>query len=124
MDKTPISDIMASTLQKVREMIDVNTVVGEPITTVDGITIIPVSKVVMGFAAGGSEYRAKTPGEDKPFGGGSGAGVTISPLGFLIVNNGNVRFITANNSSGAAEKAIEMAPELIDKIKDTFTSKN
>lgn len=123
MEKTPINDIMSATIEKVREMIDVNTVVGEPITTVDGITIIPVSKVVMAFAGGGSEFRAKTPGEDKPFGGGSGAGVTISPLGFLIINNGNIRFITANNSSGAAEKAIEMAPELIDKLKDTFTSK-
>jgi len=123
MEKTPINDIMSATIEKVREMIDVNTVVGEPITTVDGITIIPVSKVVMAFAGGGSEFRAKMPGEDKPFGGGSGAGVTISPLGFLIINNGNIRFITANNSSGAAEKAIEMAPELIDKLKDTFTSK-
>lgn len=123
MDKTPITDIMSTTLQKLKEMIDVNTIIGDPVITADGITIIPVSKVTMGFAAGGSEFTTKASTPDKPFGGGSGAGVTISPVGFLVINNGNVRLIPVTASSGAAEKAIEMAPELIDKVKSVFGKK-
>ena len=86
MEKHAIGDLMEKTMARIREMVDVNTIVGSPITTVDGITLIPVSKVSFGFAAGGSDFQTKKAKEDAPdaFGGGSGAGVKIEPVSFLM----------------------------------------
>ncbi len=105
-------------MQKIREMVDVNTIVGQPITTFDGITLIPVSKVSFGFASGGSDFHQK----DKPaFGGGSGAGVNINPVAFLVVKDGNVRIMNIMPpASSTVDRALEVAPEIIDKIQSLF----
>ncbi len=93
-EKHQIGEIMGVTMDKIKEMIDVNTIVGEPIRTPDGITIIPVSKVSVGFASGGSDFVSKNQtGGKNPFGGGSGAGVNIAPVAFLVVNKDRVRLL-------------------------------
>lgn len=121
MEKHPIGDLMSATMEKIREMVDANTIVGTPIKTDDGITLIPVSKVSFGFASGGSDFQTKLqqPGQDNAFGGGSGAGVAISPVAFLVVKDGNVRLVSvAPPPNSALDKAIDMAPDVINKISD------
>lgn len=119
-----LSDMMGTTMSRIKEMIDVNTIVGTPINTPDGTTIIPVSKVSFGFASGGSDFQTKNQTTDANFGGGGGAGVTITPISFLVVNNGNVRLIPvsvpANNS---VDRIIEQLPELIEKLKEMLPKK-
>ncbi|MCI6495554.1 MAG: GerW family sporulation protein, partial [Anaeromassilibacillus sp.] len=90
MEEHPINKLMDTTMQKIKEMVDVNTIIGDPITTPDGTTIIPISKVSYGFAAGGTDFPSKRENRDN-FGGGSGAGVSITPIGFLTVCKGDVR---------------------------------
>ena len=86
--------MLESTIQKIKEMIDVNSVIGEPITTPDGVTIIPVSKVSVGFGGAGSDFtKSKSASGETPFGGGVGAGVKVTPICFLIVKDGNVRML-------------------------------
>ena len=91
----PIGNLMATTMQKIKEMVDVNTIVGDPIRTVEGVTIIPVSKVSFGFAAGGSDFTGKNqqPNQENAFGGGSGAGINITPVAFLIINGDSVKLL-------------------------------
>ena len=123
MDKHPISDLMETTMQKIREMVDVNTIIGQPISTPDGITLLPVSKVSFGFASGGSDFQTKnTTAETKnPFGGGSGAGVKIVPVAFLVVKEGQVKILNvAPPVDSTVDRVIEMAPELIEKVADIF----
>lgn len=108
-------------MQKIKEMVDVNTIIGDPVSTADGTVIIPVSKVSFGFAAGGSDFPSKQ--QKELFGGGSGAGVTINPLAFLVVKDGNVKLLQMSTTSNPAEKAIGMVPDFIDKISELF-SKN
>ena len=120
-NKHPLSDLMEVTMGKIRELVDVNTIIGQPIVTADGITLISVSKVGFGFASGGSDFQGKQANVPNPFGGGSGAGVKISPIAFLVIKEGNVRIIGLEaQSNGAIEKLIDMAPELIDKISAIF----
>ena len=115
-----ITSIMEATMTKMREMVDVDTIVGTPITTPDGITIIPVSKVSFGFGSGGMAGEGQKGGIN----GGSGGGVKIDPIGFLVVKDGNIRMINITEpASGAIERAIEKAPEMIDKI-DEFITKH
>ena len=118
MENTNIGNLMDVTMSKMKSMVDVNTIVGEPICTPDGITIIPVSKVSYAFASGGSDFQAK----DKPaFGGGNGAGVKIDPIGFLIVKEGNVRMVNITPpASTTLDCVIEKAPELMDTVEDFF----
>ena len=126
MDKHPLGELMETTMQKIREMVDVNTVVGSPITTADGITVIPVSKVSFGFASGGTDFQGKNKAEAKPsnFGGGAGAGVTISPIAFLVVKDGNVRAVSiAPPPSGAMDRLVDMLPGIVDQAK-TFLDKS
>lgn len=112
MDKHPIGDLTEITLSKIKEMVDVNTVVGDPITTPDGITLIPVSRVTMGYGIGGSDVK---PGMDA-FGGGSGAGVKIDPVGFLCIEDGSVRMINiVSPAATTIDRVIDIAPDLIDK---------
>lgn len=118
MSEHPIQSLMESTLQKIREMADVNTIIGEQIVSSDGTVIIPVSKVSMGFASGGSDFGAKT--EKSMFGGGGGAGVTINPVAFIVISNGNVKLLQIENSTTAGGKAISLVPELFDKITALF----
>lgn len=126
MEKHAIGELMETTMSKIREMVDVNTIVGKPIETADGITLIPVSKVSFGFAAGGSDFQTKNgkDGKPDPFGGGSGAGVKIEPVSFLVIRDGNVRMLSANASAqSSAEKFIEVVPEIIDKVKEVLPKK-
>lgn len=115
MAEHPIQSLMGVTLDKVKELVDSNTIIGKPIQTQDGITIIPVSKATFGFASGGSDFGAKSTKD--LFGGGSGAGVTISPVAFLVIQNGTVRTIQLleGNVSGL-ERAVSMMPDMVDKI--------
>lgn len=120
MAEHPIQGIMSTTLQKIKEMIDVNTIVGTPVTAPDGTVIIPVSKVSFGFGAGGSEFGGSVVKEDglkSNFGGGSGAGVSIVPIAFLVVGNGNVRLLTLSSENTSVDKIIDMIPEILTKFK-------
>lgn len=128
MEKNSIGELMGITMEKLREMVDVNTIVGSPINTVDGITLIPVSKVSLGFASGGSDFPTKnqTAGQGNAFGGGSGAGVKIDPVAFLVIKDGSVRMISANPMAETPlEKVLELAPGIIEKVKEIIpTNKN
>ena len=110
-----IPNMLESTIQKIREMVDVNSVIGEPISTPDGVTIIPVSKVSGGFGGGGSDFTKKTAAGDNPFGGGVGGGVKVTPICFLIVKDGNVRMMpVAEPASSTADRIVEMVPDTLD----------
>ena len=112
----PIGSLMDTTMEKIKEMIDVNTIIGEPITSPDGTLIIPVSKVSYGFAAGGSDLPTKKENKDC-FGGGSGAGVTIQPVAFLTVYQGDVRLVSVDREEGTADKLVNMIPDVLKKVK-------
>lgn len=113
MAENPINSIMSLTMNKVRELADSNTIIGNPITMQDGTTIIPVSRVTFGFASGGSDIGGKS--AKNMFGGGSGAGVSMSPVAFLVIKDGNVRTIQLADGS-IADRAIMMIPELMDRF--------
>lgn len=127
MNEHPIEGLMLTAMNSIREMVDVNTIIGEPIEATNNIIIIPISKVGFGFAAGGSEFKGETIDEyskkDKeeqiqyklPFGGGSGAGVSISPIAFLVVQGGSVKLLPINHSS-AIDKLLDYIPDLMDKV--------
>ena len=111
-----LPNMLDSTIQKIKEMVDVNSVIGEPISTPDGVTIIPVSKVSVGFGGGGSDFVNKSGGEN-PFGGGVGGGVKVTPICFLIVKDGNVRMMpVAQPANTTADRIVEMVPDTIDKL--------
>lgn len=111
--------ILRTTIEKVRDLVDVSTIIGDPINLPDGITIIPVSKVTYGFASGGSDFPSKNNVE--LFGGAGGAGITINPVAFLVVKDGDVtiKHITANDN--AVERAVTMVPEMFDKVTNLVT---
>lgn len=111
--------ILATTIEKVRQLVDVSTIVGEPITLSDEITVIPVSKVTYGFASGGSDFPSKN--NTQLFGGGGGAGVTINPVAFLILKNGEVTLKHITSNDNAAERFVNMVPEVIDKVSDVVS---
>ncbi len=113
--------ILRTTIEKVRDLVDVSTIIGEPINLPDGLTIVPVSKVTYGFASGGSDFPSKNNVE--LFGGAGGAGITINPVAFLVVKDGDVtiKHITANDN--AVERAVTMVPEMFDKV-TSFVAKN
>ena len=111
-----LPNMLENTIQKIREMVDVNSVIGEPITTADGVTIIPVSKVSVGFGGGGSDFATNKPGSDN-FGGGVGGGVMVNPVCFLIIKDGNVRMMPVPEpASSTADRVVEMLPDTIDKL--------
>ena len=117
-----LPNMLESTIQKIREMLDVNTVVGTPITTPDGVTIIPVSKISVGFGGGGSDFANKTGAA--PFGGGVGGGVKVSPVCFLVVKDGNVRMLSVPTpANSTTERIVEMIPDTLDKITAYLDSK-
>ena len=113
-----LPNMLENTISKIREMVDVNSVIGDPITTADGVTIIPVSKVSVGFGGGGSDFVSKNVNrQDNPFGGGVGAGVKVTPIAFLIIKEGNVRMIpVATPANTTADRIVEMVPDTLDKI--------
>ena len=110
--------LLSDTLSKVKDMIDVNTVIGETIYTESGLTIIPVSKVTYGFASGGSDFPSK--GDQELFGGAGGAGVSIIPIAFMIIQNGKVSIKNIGTFDNAAEKAVNAVPDMFDKVTDLF----
>jgi sporulation protein YtfJ len=112
-----LPNMLQDTISKIREMVDVNNVIGEPIT-VDGVTIIPVSKVSVGFGGGGSDFVSKNVNhQENPFGGGVGAGVKVTPVAFLIIKEGNVRMLpVATPANTTADRLVEMVPDTLDKI--------
>ena len=119
MDKHPIETIMSTTMENIRDMIDVNTVVGDAVTPAEGTVIIPISRVSFGFVAGGGEYGLKTPqpaANDLPFAGGTGAGVTVQPMGFLVVKNDQVR-LTPAQYYAPVDRVIEMIPPLLGDVR-------
>lgn len=111
--------ILSTTIEKVRQLVDVSTIVGEPITLSDEITVIPVSKVTYGFASGGSDFPSKN--NTQLFGGGGGAGVTINPVAFLILKNGEVTLKHITSNDNAAERFVDMVPEVIDKVSNVVS---
>ena len=117
--------MLEGTIQKIKEMIDVNSVVGQPITTPDGVTIIPVSKVSVGFGGAGSDFtKGKAANGENPFGGGVGAGVKVTPICFLVVKEGNVRMLpVAQAANTTADRLVEMIPDTLDKITSFIDSK-
>ncbi|MBR3815489.1 MAG: sporulation protein YtfJ [Clostridia bacterium] len=106
--------ILASTIEKIRELVDTSTIIGEPIYAEGGTTIIPVSKVTYGFASGGADFPSKSTKE--LFGGGGGAGVTITPVAFLVINNGEVTLKHITAYDNAAERVVNLVPEMFDKV--------
>jgi sporulation protein YtfJ len=119
----PINEVLQTTMNKIREMVDASTVVGQPIVTQEGITLIPVSKISLGFATGGTDF-GKSQNVPKNFGGGAGAGVNVVPVGFLIVKEGNVRLLpVAPPASDTAGRVVELVPEMFDKVTDYIDKK-
>ncbi|MBC9783100.1 GerW family sporulation protein [Heliobacterium chlorum] len=119
----PIEALMRTAMESLKEMVDVNTVVGDAVQAPDGSLIIPVSRVACGFAVGGSEF-SESKGQSQsasdtglPFGGGSGAGVSVQPVAFLVVHDGNVRLLPVDGNA-VAERLIDLAPQVMDKIRD------
>ena len=121
----PLSDMLASSMGKLRDMIDVNTVIGTPVTAGD-VTIIPVTKVSIGYAAGGSDYATKNypPNRDNAFGGGTGGSIKVTPVAFLIVRGESVRMLpVAEPASTSMDRLIEQLPDLLDKAENLLKQK-
>ena len=125
-----LPNMMENTIAKIREMVDVNSVIGDPITTPDGTTIIPVSKVSVGFGGGGSDYVSRNVNklDNHPFGGGAGGGIKVTPIAFLIVKEGSVRMLpVAAPANTTTDRLVEQIPDTLDKIVsfiDSRTKKN
>ena len=121
--KHPINELMATTMEQIKSMAGANAIVGEPIHTEGGITLIPVSKISLGFATGGSDFNGKNTAKNN-FGGGSGAGVSIAPVAFVVVNGTNVRMLpVAPPSASTVDRVIEMVPEMFDKVTEYIDKK-
>ena len=119
--KSPLNDLMQTAMEKVREMVDTNTIVGQPITTPDGVTLIPISKVSFGFGGAGGDYGKTQP---KDFGGGSAAGVKIDPVAFLVIRDGITRVLpVAVPPVSTLDRVVEMVPDLMDKVEKYFDKK-
>lgn len=106
--------ILSTTIEKIRDLVDTSTIIGEPIYTESNVTIIPVSKVTYGFASGGADFPSKS--EKELFGGGGGAGVTITPVAFLVINDGEVTLKHITAYDNAAERVVNLVPEMFDKV--------
>ena len=114
-----LPNMLESTIAKIRELVDANSVVGQAVTTPDGVTIIPISRISIGLGGGGSDFVSskKSVGDENPFGGGVGAGVTVSPVAFLVVKEGSVRVLpVAVPASTTADRIVDLVPEALDKI--------
>ncbi len=112
----PIEGIMQTALQNIKEMVDVRTIVGDPVDTPDGTVIIPISKVSFGFAAGGSEFGKKSDSGSAMFGGGAGGGVSISPVAFMVVGQNQIKLVPVANSLSSVDKIIDAVPGIIEKV--------
>ena len=120
MAEHPIQNLMNVTMDKLRQMVDSNTIVGEPITTPDGVTLIPVSRVSLGFGSGGGPYGQTS----ERFGGGGGAGVKLDPVAFLVIKDGQTRMMpVAVPAPATMDRVLEMAPQLIDRVEGFVNKK-
>lgn len=134
-EPSKLNDLNKTSLDSIRSMLDVNTIIGDPIETANGTTIIPVSKVSVAYASGGVDYHKKdapADGKNTNFGGGGGTGITMSPVGFLVIGrDGNVNMLNVNNPTSVANdpvssviNLIERSPELIERVKEVFAKKD
>lgn len=133
MSDHPIQGLMQTAMENIKAMVDVNTIVGDPVNTPDGTVILPISKVAFGFAAGGSDYNADNGGgrggdnqnnnsRSLPFGGGSGGGVSIRPIAFLVVAKEGVHIVPLDNQTHLFERMIDATPYLLEQIQSMFQS--
>ncbi|PAD79678.1 GerW family sporulation protein [Paenibacillus campinasensis] len=135
MAEHPIQGLMQTAMENIKGMVDVNTIVGDPVNTPDGSVILPISKVAFGFAAGGSDYNVEAGGDHRssadhssmdhnelPFGGGSGGGVTISPIAFLVVGKDGVHIVPLDNQTHLFERIIDATPYLLEQVQSMFQS--
>ncbi|HLS91270.1 MAG TPA: GerW family sporulation protein [Limnochordia bacterium] len=127
MDETrhPIEGLMQTAMESIKSIVDVNTILGDPVETPDGSVIVPVSRVSLGFAAGGTEYESggkQDAGPEFPFGGGSGAGISVSPVAFLVVGQGEVRLLPVDGNA-IFDRLIDLAPRLIEQLKGLGASR-
>ena len=124
MNEHPLNELIGTALTNIKSMVDVNTIIGNPVETANGTVIIPVSRVGFGFAAGGSDIPTKNASaEAKSFGGGSGAGISISPIGFLVVNGETVKLLPVNSANTTVDKLIDSVPEMFDKVSGFINKK-
>lgn len=121
-----LPNMLDNTIARIREMVDANSVVGEPIVTADGVTIIPISKISIGLGGGGSDYVSRHPNkQDNPFGGGVGAGVKVTPIAFLVIRGENVRMLpVASAPNSTADRLVEMVPDVVDRLSAILEKKN
>ena len=118
MKEQSAAGILGTSIEKIKDLVDVSTIIGEPIKISETLQLIPVSKVTYGFASGGTDFPSKSNAE--LFGGGGGAGITISPVAFLVINNGSVTIRYLNAAEGSVERAIGMVPDLVDKATEVI----
>ncbi|MDO4174082.1 MAG: GerW family sporulation protein [Eubacteriales bacterium] len=121
-----VNQLMTDTMEKIRSMVDVNTIIGDPIVTHDGTTLIPVSKVTFGFGSGGTDFQSHNAGAQGPlcFGGGGGAGVSIVPVAFLIVNGDSARILPVNMpADNSTDRLIEMIPDAVSGIQNFISGR-
>ena len=119
----PIGELMQTTMDNVRNILKVDTVVGDPIYTPDGITLVPISRISVGFGGGGIELNTKNAGANRPFGGGNATGVKIDPIGFLVIKDGTIRMINVTPpASNTVDRLIDMVPQVMDRV-DEFIAR-
>lgn len=131
MSEHPIEGLMTTTMENLKDMVDVNTIVGDPVESPDGVVIIPISKVSFGFASGGAQYNNKDfkkEDEDKssnelPFGGGSGAGVSVQPVAFIVVGNGQMKLLPVDQGSNILNNLLEFIPKITNNIQSKVKDK-
>lgn len=128
----PIQGLMKTTMESIKEMVDVNTIVGEPVESADGQVIIPISRVSFGFASGGTEFngsnrndveRNTSDEKNLPFGGGTGAGVSIQPVAFIVVGNGNMKLLPVDQNTNVINSILDLIPKMANGIHDKFRDK-
>lgn len=123
MDNNPIGELMQNTMESVKNILKVDTVVGDPIFTPDGITLVPISKISVGFGGGGIELTNKKAGEARPYGGGNATGVKIEPMGFLVIKDGCVRMMNVTPpADNTVDRIIDLVPQVLDRV-DAFIDK-
>ena len=121
MAEKPVQELMASALEKMRDLVDSNTVIGSPIYTQDGTTILPISKVSFGFVSGGTDFASKT--QKDLFGGAASAGGSVTPVGFLVIKEGSVKLMQLAEGGATLDRLINMMPEVIDRVEGFVAKK-
>lgn len=123
----PIEGLMQTAMESIKEMVDVNTILGDPVETPEGSVILPISRVSLGFAAGGTEYEVDKRRSDGatsfPFGGGSGAGISVNPVAFLVVGQGQIRLMPVD-ANPAIDRLIDLAPKVLERLQGAVTGRN